>query len=280
MNKEVIKLIRPKHYIKNILIFLPLFFSGEVFNKNEFIVCLLGFFSFSFLSSIVYIINDLKDKELDSKHNLNYKRPLASNKVTSKDAIKMLIIMIALCLIFSILLFVKTKSIYALILEIIYLILNIFYSLKLKEIPIIESVLIVSFYLIRLYYGSIITNINISVYLLLTTIFASLYLILAKRRGEMLSNGTKSRKVLTKYNIKYLNIFMHLFLILLTCTYITWSIINKYIILIPFFILIIFIYNNDLKKEYFGDPITIIYNDKILLLFIILYIVLNGIVLY
>ena len=74
--KNYIKLIRIKHWIKNGLIFLPIFFSLSL-TENNIILTLLGFFSFSFMASFVYIVNDIKDKEKDKNHPRKKERPIA-----------------------------------------------------------------------------------------------------------------------------------------------------------------------------------------------------------
>ena len=71
--KEYIKLIRVKHYFKNVLIFLPLIFSGNIFNIEKLIISIIGFIAFSFVASVVYIINDIRDIENDRKHSIKRK---------------------------------------------------------------------------------------------------------------------------------------------------------------------------------------------------------------
>ena len=87
-----IKLMRPKHYIKNLLIFMPLIFSGLFFNSALLLKTIIGFSCFCFTTSMVYIINDIKDKDNDKLHEVKKNRPIASGKVTIKKAIIELII--------------------------------------------------------------------------------------------------------------------------------------------------------------------------------------------
>ena len=84
--KNFLKLIRVKHYLKNILVFLPLFFSGNVLNTKLLLLTFISFLVFSFSSSIVYIINDISDIENDRKHPIKKNRPLASGKISIKTA--------------------------------------------------------------------------------------------------------------------------------------------------------------------------------------------------
>ena len=85
--KNYIKLIRVKHWLKNGLIFVPLFFSKNLLNYEKIILCIIGFFVFSFISSVVYIINDINDVENDKKHEIKKKRPIASGLISIKNAI-------------------------------------------------------------------------------------------------------------------------------------------------------------------------------------------------
>lgn len=82
--KEYIKLIRVKHYFKNVLIFLPLIFSGNIFNIEKLIISIIGFIAFSFVASVVYIINDIRDIENDRKHPIKRKRPLPAGTCITK----------------------------------------------------------------------------------------------------------------------------------------------------------------------------------------------------
>lgn len=66
--KKYIILMRPKHYLKNFLIFFPLIFSGLIFKNDNFILCLYGFIAFSLSASTIYIVNDIRDKEKDRNH--------------------------------------------------------------------------------------------------------------------------------------------------------------------------------------------------------------------
>ena len=87
MIKNILKLMRVKHYLKNILVFLPLVFSSQLFEANYFLNTFIGFISFCFISSSVYIINDIKDVNKDRLHKIKKNRPIASGKVSIKVAL-------------------------------------------------------------------------------------------------------------------------------------------------------------------------------------------------
>lgn len=165
--KEYIKLIRVKHYFKNVLIFLPLIFSGNIFNIEKLIISIIGFIAFSFVASVVYIINDIRDIENDRKHPIKRKRPLPAGTVSKKEAIILAIVMLLIAYLLNTIIFVTCNMtiqnlVMSMILLSLYILLNIAYSFGLKNKPIIDIVILVSGFLIRILYGSAITNIEVS----------------------------------------------------------------------------------------------------------------------
>ena len=122
-----LKLIRVKHWIKNLLIFLPLLFSREI-NSVNILLTILGFFSFSFASSVVYIINDIKDVEKDKIHPVKKNRPIASGVISINNAL--LILLILLIVSFVILFYLSLYNYFISIYIIIYIVLNILYSIR------------------------------------------------------------------------------------------------------------------------------------------------------
>jgi 4-hydroxybenzoate polyprenyltransferase len=84
---KYIQLLRVHHYIKNFLIFIPLFFSANILNPRYALLSLAGFIAFSLLSSIVYIINDLRDRDKDRLHSTKRLRPIASGRVSIRAAL-------------------------------------------------------------------------------------------------------------------------------------------------------------------------------------------------
>lgn len=193
--KKYFKLIRIKHYIKNLLILFPVIFSGELFKIATIRSILLAFLSFSFAASVVYIINDIKDKEKDRLHEKKKNRPIASGQISVKNAIICAIILIMLSIICNY--FASPKGFLINYLFVIaYLIINIAYSFGLKNIPLIDITILASGFLIRLFYGAAIVNIQVSNWLYLTVLAVAFYLGLGKRRNEILNVGKDSRPVL------------------------------------------------------------------------------------
>ncbi len=266
--KNYIKLMRPKHYLKNILIFFPLIFSGLLFQKDKFLSCFIGFVVFSLVASSIYIINDIRDKEKDKMHDIKKNRPIASGKVSVFNAAILAIVLIFVALLLQYFFLSKVTVSYLYIL--VYMILNIFYSFGFKNIPLVDITILVIGFLIRVLYGASLIGITISNWLYLTIISISFYLGLSKRRNEIKKSGSKSRKVLMYYNENFLDKNMYMCFSLAIVFYSLWaSSFNNQLMMwtIPLVILVCMRYSMDIEKDDFGDPVDVIYSDKFLLIF-------------
>ena len=265
--KTYLELFRVKHYIKNLLIFTTIIFGADLFT-NDFYKILIGFISFSLMSSVIYIINDIIDYDLDKKTPVKKNKPISSGKISKDKALKISILTFFLSLILN----YFTCSLFSYLYLLAYLLLNLFYSFYGKNIPYLDLLLIITFYIIRIDYGAMILNVTVSLILNLTVIFGSLYLILTKRRVEI--ENKKCRKVLKKYDKKRLRIFSIISLILMLICYVIWCLMQhiKYIMFTPILVLLIFIrYDKEAKKSLDGNLVDVLLNDKILTLICILY---------
>lgn len=275
--KDYIKLIRPKHYLKNILIFLPLIFSGHFFNVELLKISLFGFFSFCMAASTIYIVNDIKDREKDKMHDIKKNRPIASGKISVKKAVVLSIITFIIAMFFQFL----TQKIFGFIFVVLYVIMNIAYSFKLKDIPLIDISIIVIGFLIRVLYGAYLINVEVSNWLLLTVISISFYLALGKRRNEIKKNGSNSRKVLKYYTVDFLDKNMYLSLTLALTFYSLWcndNVNEKLIWTVPLAILTCMKYSMIVEDDSYGDPVDVILsNISLLILLFILGISLFGV---
>ena len=287
--KKYFDLIRIKHWLKNILLFLPLFFSGNFLNKNKLFLSIISFFIFSILSSIIYVINDIADLENDKKHPIKKNRPLANNSISIRNAFITISIMSIFLIMLIIYLFNKNNNILIILIPILYLIINILYSYKLKKIPILDIVIIVLGFILRVTYGGISTNILVSKYLYLLIIFGSFYLAFGKRRGEINNNTYDSREVLSKYNKDFLNHNMYVSYTIALVSYIFWCVDDSVILknghdyifwTIPLLMIIFQIYCLDTENNSYADPVEVILNNKVLLSVIMLYIVIMTTLLY
>ena len=270
--KNYFKLLRVNHYLKNFLVLFPLVFSSELLNLSKLKTTVLGFIAFCLTASIVYIINDLKDIENDKKHPVKKNRPFASGKVSKVEGIIILIVLTLIVLGLSY--FIGFEHWIALLLLGVYLLLNVLYSFGLKNVPIVDIVILVSGFLIRVVYGAQIIDLTVSNWMYLTVISASFYMGLGKRRNEIIKQGDKSRKVLKYYTKEFLDKNMYVFLGLCIVFYALWAVdpttINKLgnnlmIWTVPFIMVILMKYSLNVEGNSFGDPVDVILHDKSLL---------------
>ena len=277
--KEYMKLMRIKHYLKNVLIFLPLVFSGELLDIHNLTNCIVGFIIFSFTSSIVYIINDIKDIENDKKHPIKKKRPLPLGTVSKEEAIILALVLGVIAITLSIFV-IGYERIIAIMWLLLYLAINVAYSFGLKKKPIVDIVILVARFLIRVLYGAVITDIELSNWLYLTVISGAFYMGLGKRRNEILKQGDKSREVLKCYTKDFLDKNMYVCVALCIVFYSLWCVDpttllktgnNLLIWTVPVIMIILMKYSLDIEGDSYGDPVDVIVNDKILLLIVLIY---------
>lgn len=203
-----IKLLRAKDWAKNLFLFIPVFFSGQIFNQDAYPLLLLGFLAFCCIASSIYIINDYRDIEDDKKHPVKSKRPLASGAVSKTAAIIICSILILSGL--GIAFFIETKFLFVLG---IYFLLNLGYSFGLKNIPILDIGIVAAGFVLRVKAGAVIADIGISEWLNIMVFLLALFMAIGKRRDDVLlklSSGTDMRKAIKGYNLEYLNVVLAL----------------------------------------------------------------------
>ncbi|MDD5853768.1 MAG: decaprenyl-phosphate phosphoribosyltransferase [Lachnospiraceae bacterium] len=267
--KEYIRLLRVKHYIKNILVFLPLFFGTALFDVQKLCNAFLGFICFCLLSSSIYIINDYRDMEKDRNHPTKKNRPLASGNVKPQEAF----LALAVCLVGVVAISWYLRSLTGFICIALYFALNVAYSMGLKNIPIIDIVILASGFVIRVFYGGFISGIIVSTWLYLVVTTGSLYMGLGKRRNE-LKSSTETREVLKYYSVNFLDKNMYVCVALTNVFYALWTLEFANVGIgwtIPAFIIILMRYSLDIEGDSDGDPVEVILKDKILIAMIILY---------
>ena len=277
---KYIQLLRVKHYAKNLLIFLPLLFSRNLFNKELFLSGVIGFISFCLISSAVYIINDICDSDNDKTHPTKKNRPIANGEIDKKTAIIIAILLVLFTTVTTI--FSCGADFVGIFCVFTYLILNILYSLYLKNIPIVDIAVLVSGFLFRLIFGSAITDIDISKWLYLTVISAAFYFGLGKRRNELKNNpSNQTRRVLQYYSYDFLDKNMYICMALTITFYSLWSVDSLTIIrtnsknmvwTVPLVILIFLKYSLNIEKNSDADPIEVLFKDKLLLAMVTLFI--------
>jgi decaprenyl-phosphate phosphoribosyltransferase len=217
---DFIKLLRPKDWAKNTFLFIPLFFSGSVFDINKIIHLLIGFLAFSFVASCVYIINDYRDIEDDKKHPKKSKRPLASGAVSKQAAIVILILLLITG--FTLSYFADTSFKFMGVLG-FYFLMNLFYSFGGKNISILDIMIVAAGFVLRVKAGGLIAGVSLSLWLNLMVFLLSLFMAIAKRRDDILlkmETGVDMRKSIKGYNIDFLNTLLGLFSAIIIVTYI------------------------------------------------------------
>ncbi len=222
--KSILKLIRVKQWVKNLFLFIPSFFAGHIFYYQELFQVLLGTIAFSFVASGVYVINDYRDRDVDRLHPVKKFRPLASGDVKLPLAWFLIVSLIAGGLFMA--LKIDTNFFYLLS---AYLLLNLGYSLGLKHIPILDLFIVALGFQIRIFSGGVIANVPITHWLSLMIFLLALFLILAKRRDDILlnaknKNGPVIRKSTKKYNLVYINSCITLLSAVMIVAYIMYTV--------------------------------------------------------
>lgn len=272
--KSLIKLARPRHSIKNLLIFAPLLFSLNSINQQTFVQATFGFLVFSLVASSIYIINDYKDIEKDRLHPKKRHRPLASGQVTKFEAKIFFLVLISSAIIISV---VFNFGVISNLLILLYFILNLFYSLGLKNIAVLDIVILASGFLIRLFYGSSLTDIQISAFMYLVVMSGAFYLGASKRYYEIIKVGKSTRAVLKSYSESYLKNIMNIALTLLVIFYTQWCIEtsgnhkNLFLLSVPMLIVLVIYYMYISEKDGLGDPTDTILSSKPLVISTILF---------
>lgn len=204
--KEFIKLIRPHQYLKNLFIFLPLFFSIQIQEVELLINTCIAFLAFSLCASSIYILNDYRDIEDDQKHPEKKFRPLASGAIKVPTAMMAMIIFMLTG--FGVMYSLSLNALFCLV---FYVIMNIAYSIRLKHVAILDVVIIAVGFVIRVFVGIHVINVSTSMWIIVMTFLLASFLGLAKRRDDVLifmKTGQKMRKVIDGYNLQFLDVSM------------------------------------------------------------------------
>lgn len=200
--KYIVKELKINHWIKNLVVFVPAIFSGNLFSKELFLVSCIVFIAFCFISSSIYIFNDIIDLEQDKKHIEKRKRPLAQGKISIKTAVLLSVLLLITGCFFTL-----KVNVYCFIPIVSYVLLNILYSLKLKNIVITDAVCIAFGFILRILAGCFAIKVIPSPLVILLTFFLSLFFTFLKRKMEyeLQKNNIVIREVIKSYNSNILN---------------------------------------------------------------------------
>ncbi len=206
---QIVKVARPIHWIKNLALFAALIFSGSLFFKPLFVKTLIAFVSFCFATSATYIFNDILDAKLDRLHPIKKYRPIAAKKLLPQVAFMVVVLLVVLSL--SIASWLNTPFLVAVA---SYLVLQTAYSLGLKNLAIVDILIIAFGFIIRVYAGALVVDAHLSVWFLLCVISVALFLASGKRRAELgIITATKkiTRKSLSKYSETLIDSYVTMF---------------------------------------------------------------------
>lgn len=270
--------MRPRQYAKNAFIFAPLFFDRQLFNPRSLLLTVMGFIILCILSSGVYVLNDLVDVESDRNHPQKKYRPIASGKISIRSAKIFCVILFAAAFTAA---FFLNKSFF--LLCVLMVLINIAYSFKLKHIPLIDIITIGILFLIRVYSGSVLIQVDIfSPWLYLVTFMLALYLGFGKRRAELASlQGAENntRPVLDGYTVPFLDQLISIISAVIIISYALYTFSgpatpsnNRMLLTVPFVVYGIFRYLYLIQvKHQGGAPEEVLFSDRWLQGTIVLY---------
>lgn len=203
MFKDILVALRPRQWLKNIVIFAGLIFSQNFFDPAKDLIVLAAALIFCLASSSIYLINDALDIEVDRNHPHKRHRPIASGRLSLKVALPFASIL----MLGSVAMAYLLNRSFAFVV-ICYLTIEMLYSLYFKNIVILDIFCIAAGFLLRVISGAVVIDVPISNWLLICTIFLSLFLALGKRRSEMVfleEEARKHRRVLSEYSLSFID---------------------------------------------------------------------------
>lgn len=286
--KNLILALRPKQWIKNLFIFLPLIFGNKLFVFPSLLKTAAAFFLFSLTAGIVYLINDVIDLEQDRLHPVKSQRPIASGKVGIKEALIASLILGILSITLSFML----NSYFGWIV-VTYLLLNFIYSKILKRAVIIDVFCLGAFFLLRIMAGSAIAEVELSHWIIIMAALLALFLGFNKRRQELKLFEEKTmpyRYAITKYNAYFIDQMISIITSSIVIVYMLYTVDTRTVKVfgskhlmstIPFVYYGIFRYLyliHKIKND--GDPVRILYSDTKMQLNLVLWIVVCILIIY
>ncbi len=177
---SIVRLMRPHQWVKNLFLFAPLVFSLHLFDTAYLFTALEAFAVFCLLSSVVYVVNDIADRESDRYHPVKRRRPLAAGTLTVSHAVIVAVLVLALVVVLA-----RGMSPAFQFIAILYFAINMFYSFWLKRVMLVDVFIIGAGFMLRVLAGAVAIGVQVSHWLVLCTLFVSLFLAVSKRRGEL-----------------------------------------------------------------------------------------------
>lgn len=207
MIKDILRLIRPKQWIKNMFVFIPMFFAGELFDLHSLYLCAVTFLAYSLMASSIYCYNDIVDADADRRHPVKCHRPVASGAVSVRLAYTLMALMTVLSVAVVLLL---PPEVMANVLAVVlfYYLLNLSYCSKLKQYAIVDVCIVAFGFVLRILAGGFACEVTPSNWLVIMTFLLTLFMSFAKRRDDVLrmnETGEPPRKNTVRYNLTFIN---------------------------------------------------------------------------
>jgi decaprenyl-phosphate phosphoribosyltransferase len=280
-------LLRPYQHIKNLFVFAPLFFAGRMAESFLLYKSAIAFLVFSFAAGSVYIFNDYRDRAEDREHPVKKHRPLASGEVSEVSALYLAGLLLITGLVLMLVLDVKLFPIIG-----IYILLNVFYSMGLKHISLLDIFMVAIGFVLRIYAGHIVTQIYLSVWIIIITFLLALFLAVAKRRDDILLSKElrKVRKSIDGYNLIFVNGAMTIMATVIMVSYIMYTISTEVtsrlhsnsVYMTSVFVLfgILRYMQITLVEEKAGDPTKVLFSDTLIQITVLSWIVSFALIIY
>jgi 4-hydroxybenzoate polyprenyltransferase len=272
--------LRPKEWIKNLLVFSGLIFSRSLNDPHNILISLGGFAAFCLASSGIYLFNDLCDLEGDRRHPVKKNRPLASGQLNVNAARAAMLVLFVSATLLSF----RLSHSFALVIA-IYLTINLAYSVKLKHKVILDVIIISTGFVLRAISGAIVLSVEVSAWLVLCTSMVALLVGFGKRRHELVlleENAGSHRASLNDYSLEFIDAMMTICAGAALITYALYTMADDTIarfgtrnllLTLPFVIYGIFRYLFLIhKRKEGGDPVQLLFRDRASLLNILLWV--------
>ena len=286
--KNIFHLIRVKQWVKNLFVFMPIFFAGRFMELDIVLEVCLAFLIFSLTASMIYIINDYADIDNDRLHPRKKNRPLASGAISKKEAIIIFCTLMIVVLGLGLLAGPNIMGIIA-----IYFVMNLAYTFWLKHIAILDICIIAIGFLLRIFVGGQAADVPISMWLVVLTFLLAMILALGKRRGEFIGQdgqGLQTRKSLKGYNLAFIDSSMLFMAAITVVAYLMYTIsdevVNRigseYIYFTTIFVIlgVMRYFQQTLVYNRTESPTSVLYKDHFIQLVLLLWIATFAYLLY
>jgi len=286
---DLFGLIRINQWVKNGVVFLPMFFNAQLIEANSIFNGFIAFFSFSFTAGAIYCLNDIIDVNFDKNHIVKKRRALASGNISKKTAYTVMLFLILMGLMLS----YSLNSLNLTYVLLIYFILNVGYSYIFKNIIVIDTLTIALSFVLRIIAGGIATNTKLTYWIIMMVFLLALFLALAKRRDElMIYQETKLlvRKNIKNYNLKAINIALVILALAILSFYVSYTLSDqiitqfgsRYVIVTAGFVLLgivryFFLIN---KRIAYANPTKILLKDSLIQLIVLGWLIAFYVIIY